>query len=443
MRTRLVLLVSISLAVQAQDDPKDLLMRASQKVLDTVNRLPKYMCTLSIDRAQYKTNAGFSTGSCDKLAAEKKAGHLKRRLFASDRLRLDVAIGTSHEIFGATNEMYSWVGDNRFDNRGLFDLVQQGSISTGTFSTLLISIFGEDRATFSYNGDLTVDGRLLAEFGFRIPLEKSNYLYLFGNDRRQQVRAAAEGTFLVDWKTFDLVRLRVRHALPPEADACETSQVLDYGRVSLGGGDFLLATEGRLNILSLTDEMENHMVYSACHEFTGESTLTFDPPLEPSRSGSDKSDPVIPALALPSGLPFRLAFLDRIDTTVAAAGDSIRAKLTAPIRARSSEVLVPEGAIVLARIVKARHLYGRDKSFVLEVKLEWAVAGGMSRPIRAMPDSGVRRFAKGAGRLSQRVELGPLNTTQDRETDVFEFPGAAPNYVIKSGLVSNWMTLGP
>lgn len=443
MRMRLTLLLSMSAAIQAQDDPKDLLVQASQKVMDTVNRLPKYVCTLTIDRAEYKTSDVLSTGSCDNLSAEKKAGHLKRRLFASDRLRLDVAIGTTHEIFGTTNEMYSWVGDNRFDNRGLFDLVRQGSISSGSFSTLLASIFGEDRASFSYNGDLTVDGRLVAEFGFRIPLEKSNYVYLFGRDRSEHVGAGAEGTFLIDPKTFDLVRLTIHHTLPPEADACETSQTFDYGRVRLEGSDFLLATEGRLDILSPTDDMENHMVYSACHEFTGQSTLTFEPPLEPSGSASEKSDPAIPGFALPPGLPFKLSFTQPINTAVAAAGDPIRAKLTTAIRARSSGVLVPAGAIVSGRVVKAEHLYGQNRSFVLAVKLESVIIGGTSRPLRATPDSGARRFAKGAGRLTQRVDLGPLNTMQDRDVRVFEFPGASPNYVIKRGLGSNWLTLAP
>ncbi len=147
--------------------------------------------------------------------------------------------------------------------------------------------------------------------------------------------------------------------------------------------------------------------------------------------------------ALPPGLPLKLAFTEPIDTAVAAAGDPIRAKLTAAIRGRSSEVLVPAGAIVSGRIVKAGSLYGKDKSFLLAVKLESVVVGGISRPVKATPDSGLRRFTKSAGRLSQRLELGPLLALQHRETGVFEFPGAAPNYVIKSGLVSNWLTLGP
>ncbi len=150
MRFRLVILLGMSVVVaQAEDDPTDLLRRVSQKVMDTVNRLPKYVCTLSIDRAEYENNGVFQTRACDALASEKRAALVKRRLSRSDRLRLDVAIGTSHELFGTTNEMYSWVGDDHFDNHGLFTLVSQGAISSGSFSTLLVSIFVEDRATFS------------------------------------------------------------------------------------------------------------------------------------------------------------------------------------------------------------------------------------------------------------------------------------------------------
>ena len=102
---------------------------------------------------------------------------------------------------------------------------------------MLTSIFGEDRASFSYNGERTVDGRVLAEFAFLAPLEKSNYLYLFENNRRS-VRTPMEGTVLVDAKTYDLVRLTIHRTLPAEADACATSQTLDYGRVSFGDNEF-------------------------------------------------------------------------------------------------------------------------------------------------------------------------------------------------------------
>jgi len=443
MRAPLALLFGVSIVARAQDDPQDLLRQVSQKVMDSIHRLPKYLCTLTIERSQYKIGGIFSTHSCDNLAAEKKAERLKRSLYASDRLRLDVAVGTSREIFGTTNEMYSWVGDNRFDNRGLFDLVRQGAISSGSFSTFLISIFGEDRATFSYNGDITENGRQLSEFGFQIPLEKSNYVYLFGENRSEGVRTAAEGTFLADPKTFDLVRLTIHRALPQNTDACETAETFDYQQVSLGGSAFLLARKGFLDILSPGDEMENHMDYSACREFTGQSTLTFDPPPQPSGSISATSDPAAPVFALPPGQPFKLAFTEPIDTAVVAAGDPIRAKFTTAILSPSAQLLVPKGAIVLCRIMKAEHLYGKNRAFVLGVKIESVIVGETSRPLRAVPDSSARRFTKGEGRLTQRIDLGPLDARQDREVRVFEFPFAHPTDVIKSGLVSSWLTLAP
>jgi hypothetical protein len=99
MRARLVMLLGMSVVVaQAEDDPTGLLRRVSQKVMDTVNRLPKYVCTLSIDRAEYENNGVFQTRACDALASEKRAGLVKRRLSRWDRLRLDVAIGTSHVL---------------------------------------------------------------------------------------------------------------------------------------------------------------------------------------------------------------------------------------------------------------------------------------------------------------------------------------------------------
>src|SRR5271169_2282511 len=71
MWTRLALLLAVAVAAQAQDDPKELLLRVSQRVMEAVNRLPKYICTLTIDRAEYKSNGIVEAHSCDKLAAEK------------------------------------------------------------------------------------------------------------------------------------------------------------------------------------------------------------------------------------------------------------------------------------------------------------------------------------------------------------------------------------
>ena len=66
--------------------------------------------------------------------------------------------------------MYSWVGNNRFDSRGLFYLVRQGYVHQGHFHRCS-SQFSERSP--SYNGDFTVDGRLAIRIPYR---SKENYL---------------------------------------------------------------------------------------------------------------------------------------------------------------------------------------------------------------------------------------------------------------------------
>jgi hypothetical protein len=459
----LLLLLGAAARLPGQDDSRDLLLRVRQSVMDTVERLPKYVCTQTIDRDRYEPESrGFAPlgrdrkRSCDDISADVKSPGWNRRRSSSDRLRLDVAV--THNLPGVESEMYSWAGEGGFSDRSLFEVVPDGAVSTGSFASLLASIFGgATAARFSYNGDSTVDGRVLSEFGFRIPEEKSDYLYLFGGSRKQQTTIGYHGTFLVDPKTAELVRLSMGTSeLPAETGACELSQTLDYGRVTLNGADFLLPTETRVSLIHTDEsEAENRIRYSACHEFRGESTVRYEP--APAVEPAALVGHPVRALALPAGLAFRLSFTERIDTATAAAGDLIRAKLTTAIRDQSSKVLVPEGSAVTGRIVSIRHYYpasrpqhggareanGQYPPLVLAVKLETLEVGGVTHPFKATSDSRVQRFAKVTGGLSQQVDLGPLDRQQDRDAGVFDFWDKTPGYLVESGMESSWVTVAP
>jgi len=436
MWTRLWFLCGLAAAAFAQDtpaDPKDLLLRVRDNLLGTIQRLPRYTCTLTIDRAQYEPDALHRAPSCDDLIGQQRKGQSKTRLSESDRLRLDVAIA-------ATNEIYSWVGEDRFDDRDLFDLVRQGAVQTGSFSTFLTSIFSGTSATFSYNGDTTLNGQPLVEFGFQVPPEKSNYV--FGN-RREHVTTGYGGTFLADPKTGDLVRLVVRTSeLPAEVGSCQATTTLDYSHVHLNDSDFLLPREALLDILN-TDgvELRNRTVYSSCHEFLGESTVTFDEPAEAASLAATKASAAGP-FSLPAGLPFKVAFTQPIDTAAAAAGDRIKAKLTSSIRDASSKVLVPEGTEIAARILKMERFEGPPASVRIIVKLETVNAEGAPRPFHATMILTGQRFEKSAG-LERSVPLGSFDTLADSGAAMFEFRDAKPNFVVKSGLESAWTTAGP
>jgi hypothetical protein len=458
----LFLCVGISSAQNAEE-PKEVLLRVRENIMSTVARLPKYVCTQTVDRKRYEpadpeygTNGTRRRRSCDDTVADVRRGGWRRSLSSADRLRLDVAV--NHEIAGMENEMYSWTGENRFSERDLFDFVRGGAVSTGSFTSMLTSIFGNNAARFTYDGDSTTGGRLLSEFGFHISREKSQYLYVYGPSRERNVAMAYEGTVFADPRTTELIRLRIRTEQPPEeTGVCELNQDLTYGRVHMNGSDFLLPSEAQVTVIH-TDgtEAQNRITYSACHEFQGESTVRYEV-----ASGVERSVTQSPVQAasfsVPAGLQFKVVFTDRIDAATAAAGDSIRGRLKTAIRDRNEKVLVAEGTPVTGRILGISRFYpqssrvtesrkapARAPSLVITVSLETVEIGGVPQPLKATFDSGVKRFVKQSSPFSVHVDIGSLdelhNHSDDSDAAIFEFWDSNPDHAIKTGLESNWLT---
>jgi hypothetical protein len=420
-----VAIISAAL-LRAQQDPTALLDRLRIKIADSLDRMPRYMCTETVDRSMFAPDVQRPGSACDE-------GHSRRstHLASSDRLRLDVAMASAVE-------MYSWAGESRFSDRDLLDIVHEGAISTGSFAAFLTGIFRTEDASFTYQGETAEAGRTVAQFGFRVPYEKSHYTY--GNGQYRML-TGYDGTFLVDTKSGDLVRLDVRTSrLAPETAACYAFTTLDYGRVRIKDSDFLLPTVAHLRILK-TDggEAENRTTFSGCHEFLGESTITFDAPrgvAVDARGGQ-----VSQAASIPPGLPFRVALAQGIETESAAAGDSIKAKLITPIKDRS-KVWFPAGATITARIMRIRHYYGSASALALDLKLETVDVAGVPVRLTARPDMG-RGFQKAKkGTMQQRVGLGTLSGFEDRATS-FVFGGVRTHYLVATGLESKWITANP
>jgi hypothetical protein len=455
-------------ASQNRDDPSDILMQTRQSVMQTVRQLPRYVCTQTVDRKRYEpadpeygNNGTRRIRSCDDTVAAARRGAWKRRLASADRLRLDVAV--TQDSPNLENEMYSWARENRFSDRDLFDFVREGAVSTGSFASMLASIFGNPAARFSYIGDSLHDGRMLSEFEYQISRDRSEYRYVFGEERAQQIAVAYDGTILVDPASADLVRLRVRtEQLPAETGACEVTQDLKYGRVHIGDGDFLLPAEADATIIHRDGtEAENRIQYSACHEFRGDSTVSFGD-LAQTAGTAPHQKASLPPVSLPPGLALKVVFTDRIDMATAAAGDPIHGRLKGAIRDRSEKILVPEGAAVTGRIMRVQRSYNTSRSWaperrsahislepslVIAVRLETLDMGKGPQPFHAAYDSGARRFVKQTGPFSARVDIGSLEDLHAAEnqpaTATFEFWENDPDHAIKSGLESNWITAAP
>jgi hypothetical protein len=404
MTARLLLILSISTALSAQQqEPRDLLDRVRAKVVDSLKRLPRYMCTETIDRFQFDGSEPVQPGDCE------RNGNRANHLVSSDRLRLDVAVGTDAEMF-------SWTGALQFDDHDLRDIVQEGAISTGSFTSFLTAIFGSDSAQFTYNGEKTVDRRTLAEFGFQVAKDRSRYY--FGEGKHPAI-VGYSGTFLADPKTAELVRLELStNRLSSNSGACYATTSLNYQQVRFNDSDFLLPSQAILTIMQASGGMaRNRTLFSSCHAFLGESTISFGAPNDTAAEAKRTS---VAAAEIPADIRFQVVSAQGLDTATWAAGDEIKSKLSTPIR-KGVKILVPEGAPVVARVVRLRELYGLTTSVSLEFRLETVEIGGAAVRLRATPDS-------------------PANDEVAARSAWFTFPRVNLPYLIGSGLVSKWVT---
>jgi pathogenesis-related protein 1 len=443
LRTKMPLLWILAVippAAWAQtNDGTDLLTRIRENVMDTVTRLPRYMCSLKIERAQYAAAPGHAR-DCDGMAAQHQRGQIGR-LQETDRVRLDVAIGDG-------NEIYSWVGENRFDDREVFDMVRAGALQDGGYAVFLASIFGGDAADFTYDGPRRLDGRTLAEFRFRVPHEKSNYHY-FGNRRQPSILAAYGGSFFADPNTADLVRLVIHTSdLPEESGACEATTTLDYVRTRLRDADFLLPRQAGLDILQTdASDFHNSTAYSSCHEFQGKSALTFDAPATEAASIAPAEKPPPIVFTLPAGTAFKIVFTQAIDTSAAAAGDRVKAKLAAAIIDHSTKtVLAPAGAEIAARIIRMEHFPQEPRTARMLVRLETVEIGGNPRPFSPEMNSVAQLPVVVVNPTPRRLNIEPLTQTiasfdalTDPNIGSFYFRNVESNFVIRAGLESTWM----
>src|SRR6266702_4671674 len=99
----LTLAIVCAASLCGQVDPQQILLNARHKILESVGRLPHYMCTETVERDRYTTNFRRHLSECD----ERKE-NTELTLRTRDRLRLDVAISPTREI-------YAWHGAKEFD----------------------------------------------------------------------------------------------------------------------------------------------------------------------------------------------------------------------------------------------------------------------------------------------------------------------------------------
>ncbi len=377
LRSCLVLLAVVTAASTADPDPRELFRTVRAKVLDDVSHVPRYTCVQTVNRSQYRLQLAGQPNNCRATVAARRQLNPSGFLLVRDRLRLDVAV-----VDGA--ETFSWAGARRFETSHVDDLVKSGSTGSGEFVSYLNSIFGEEPDSISYLGEFV--------FGFNVPRERSHYTYRTdGPDRI----TGYHGFFLVDPATAELKRLTVvADEFPAHEATCRVIDTMDYHRVKIGNGDFLLPETATMDVLFNEGiESRNEITYSDCHEYAGESTIRFDD--DAGAAGTPKpvtAQHAAPAPQLPKGLRFRIGLTSPIHSETAAAGDALTGLVLQEVKDRKLGIVARENDVVHGRILQLEHHMYPFPRWLLAIRFDTLEHDGVEQPLALKSREGPGTF---------------------------------------------------
>lgn len=291
-----------------------------QHMIQTIRQQPNYTCLETIDRSSRASGA--------------------KEFRADDRVRLEVAL-----VDG--KEMFAWPGSKQFEDTDLQNFFSGGMYGTGEFAAFARGIFGGATTTFKIEGQQTLDGAPAQQYSFRVQMEHGMLL----QGPHQKALAGYHGSFYVRPGSQDVVRMELEsddlHGL---LDLRRVTDSIEYGRMKIGEGDFLLPVSGETIMYSVGgDASRNHVAFSGCHEFTGESKLIFG-----DAAGAGDSLGALSAkqeIHLPGNLTVNVRLNADIDLDSAAVGDPVTAALYNDVKVKG-KVVLPKGAVVSGRIVR-------------------------------------------------------------------------------------------
>ncbi len=194
------------------------------------------------------------------------------------------------------------------------------------------------------------------EYSFEVAKSASHYKLKL---QHSWVYVPYTGTFQVDPEKADVVNMTITTGdVPLATGICMSATTMDFARVQIGDGQFLLPRETRQRfVYPNAEETENKTGFTNCREFRGESTVTLAPDSEPVTNDFPKSaSPKVSSM--PSGLRFSFGLTAPIQTdTAAAAGDPFSARLVDAIRDGRGKVLAPRGTVVEGHLLRVQNFF--------------------------------------------------------------------------------------
>jgi hypothetical protein len=421
--------VVLGFAQQPADSDR-LLARARASLAEAAAAVPKYTCTETVDRSYFR-QIRETPRTCDAIVANQRSVRSRLSLTATDRLRFDV------EVTDGGHEIYAWPGAARIEVEKVEDMSGGGPLGTGPLGPFLLDIFSNPAVQFQYLSERAVAGVSLFEYRYRVPLVSSHYRVQAGVTWRI---TGYDGTFRLDPGSAELKQLTVRTLeLPADTASCEATTIMDFDRLRIGEGEYLIPRQTRLQVIGRDASFtENATVYTACREFRGESVVRFDEAVPLPDTGS-KPTASVHGPRLRAGLPIEVVLDTEIDTSRAAAGDPVLAKIGKGIvDPATKRVLLAAGTTIRGRITHLEHHIEGKKYFLVGLSFEdFPIA--LDAAHQMIDKSVSSDLSDGRGRIGM--------ATWESHTGfggggMLVFPGGQSKYVVPSGYRSNWITIG-
>ena len=363
--------------------PEGLLGRIRAKAKENLAKLPDYTCLQNVERARRVRST--------------------EEFRAVDILRLEVGIV-------GDREMYAWRGSQRFSDKDVADLVGSGTIGNGNFALHVKNVFLSTAPEFTYEEETTFNGRRTYRYTYDVQQDVSSYEIRVPPKR---AKVAFHGTFWVDAETYDLLRLEVdAEDIPDALGLARARDVMDYSRVPIGGSEFLLPKSSELLMVGTSgDESRNRTEFSGCRQYVGESSLRFDGEPTPSTPAAKVT---APKPALPDRTALELVLEGEIDPEAAAAGDAVKAALTAPVK-QGEKILVPSGTPILGRLVRIEKQALPFPHYIVGMEFHTIEAPGGAIDLSAS----LEKVHPAAGLIQQAKTMNPVfNARRQRRFDI-------------------------
>jgi len=289
-----------------------------QKVLQDMTTVPNYTCLETITRTRREPHG--------------------REFKPVDTIRLEVSSVAGKELF-------AWPGSREFEDRDVRDIVSNGVMGTGMFSTFAQRLFVEHSGEWQCAREESLDSRTAVRCDFHLTAAESQ-MDITANVTSERV--ATKGSFWFDPASLDLIRLQVdAEGLPYDLGLESTEFRTDYARVRIGAASALLPKESELTMIPFASAASrNEIDFSACHEYLTQSSISFDVPA----TLPEAPKPQVRDVDLPAGLTMTIELDAPIDSKTAAVGDVLHAHTVEELQ--SGSLTVPAGATLTGNLCK-------------------------------------------------------------------------------------------